>query len=79
MLAVRVGRAPALTRRAEPASTELPLPGGFEVYAVPYGDLWQVAEEVSQYAADVVVLEPAELRAAVIRGLTAVAAPDRAA
>jgi len=27
----------------------------------------------------VVVLEPAELRAAVIRGLSAVAAPDRAA
>jgi proteasome accessory factor B len=28
LLAVRAGRAPALTRRAEPASTELPRPGG---------------------------------------------------
>jgi predicted DNA-binding transcriptional regulator YafY len=49
------------------------------VYAVPYGDLWQLAEEVNQYAADVVVLEPADLRAAVIRGLTAVAAQGQAA
>ena len=79
LLAIRSGRAPALSRRGEPASSALPRPGGFEVYAVAYGDLWALAEEVSQHAADVVVLEPAELRAAVLRGLAAVASSGRAA
>jgi proteasome accessory factor B len=43
------------------------------VYAVGFGDLHSAAEEITQYAADVVVLEPAELRELVVRGLTAVA------
>ena len=40
---------------------------------VGYGELYAIAEEIGQYAADVVVLEPAELRDLVIAGLRAVA------
>jgi proteasome accessory factor B len=79
LLAIRSGRAPALTRRGEPATSEAPRPGGFDVWAVPYADLWTIAEEISQLAADVVVLAPVELRDLVIRGLSAVAATGRAA
>jgi hypothetical protein len=52
---------------------------GFDVYAVGYGDLWSIAAEISQYAADVVVLAPVELRDVVVRGLSAVARTGRAA
>ena len=41
------------------------------MYAVRFGDLHSAAEEITQYAADVVVLEPAELRG--LRGTR----PDR--
>jgi proteasome accessory factor B len=73
LLAIRAGKAPALARRAEPAVSEINLPAGFGVYAVGFTDLQSAAEEITQYAADVVVLEPAELRDLVVRGLTAVA------
>jgi proteasome accessory factor B len=79
LLAIRSGRAPTLARRGEPRTVEADLPGGFDVVAVAYGDLWSLAEEIRQHGADIVVLEPAELRAAVIRGLAAVAATGRAA
>jgi proteasome accessory factor B len=73
LVAIRAGRAPALARRGEPATADVKLPAGFTVYAVRFGDLHSAAEEITQYAADVVVLEPAELRDFVVRGLTAVA------
>jgi proteasome accessory factor B len=79
LLAIRRGRAPALTRLGEPATSEAPRPGGFDVWAVPYADLWSLAEEISQLAADVVVLAPVDLRDLVLRGLSAVAATGRAA
>ena len=79
LLAIRRGRAPALARLGEPASSEAPRPGGFDVWAVPYADLWSLAEEISQLAADVVVLAPVDLRDLVLRGLSAVAATGRAA
>jgi proteasome accessory factor B len=79
LLAIRSGRAPALARRGEPATSDAPRPGGFEVCAVPYGDLWAIAEDISQHAADVVVLEPVELRDLVVRGLSAVARTGHAA
>jgi proteasome accessory factor B len=79
LLAIRAGKAPALARRGEPASSELDLPAGFAVYAVGYSDLHSAAEEITQYAADVVVLEPVELRELVVRGLTAVVESVRAA
>ncbi len=73
LLAVRSGRAPALRRRGEPATTDRALPSGFEVITVGYGDLYAAAEEITQHAADVVVLAPVELRDLVISGLRAVA------
>ena len=62
LLAIRSGRAQVLARRGEPTTTEATLPNGFEIYAVPYGDHWSIAEEICPYAADVVVLAPVELR-----------------
>ena len=73
VLAIRAGKAPGLARRGEPASSHVKLPAGFAVYTVGFSDLHSAAEEITQYAADVVVLEPAELRELVVRGLTAVA------
>lgn len=74
VLALRAGRAPTLRRRGTPVHTEVTLPVGFEVHTVGFGDLASAAEEISRYGADVVVLEPAELRARVVAGLAAVAA-----
>jgi len=79
LLAIRAGKAPALARRGEPAVSDLDLPAGFAVYAVSFSDLHSAAEEITQHAADVVVLEPAELRELVVRGLTAVVESVRAA
>jgi proteasome accessory factor B len=73
VLGIRSGKAPALRRRGHPAATDKQLPGGFEVFAVGYSDLWTMAEEISRYAADVVAIEPAEMRDAVIGNLRAVA------
>jgi proteasome accessory factor B len=73
LLAMRAGKAPALARRGELRASDVKLPAGFAVYAVNFGDLHSAAEEITQYAADVVVLEPAELRELVVRGLNAVA------
>ncbi len=79
LLAIRSGRALPLSRRGEPAASDAPRPGGFDVYAVPYGELWSIAEEICPYAADVVVLGPVELRDLVVRWLSAVARTGRAA
>jgi proteasome accessory factor B len=79
VLAIRSGRAPTLRRRGAPATTELPLPAGFEVVTVSFSDLYAAAEEITRHAADVVVLDPAELRELVLQGLTAVASTAGAA
>ena len=79
VLAIRAGKAPALARRGEPVVSDISLPVGFAVYAVRFSDLHSAAEEITPYAADVVVLEPAELRDLVVRGLTAVVESMRAA
>jgi proteasome accessory factor B len=73
MLAIRAGKAPALRRRGTPAPATVALPGGFEVYSVGYNELRFLAGEVVRYAADVIVLEPVELRSEVRRGLERVA------
>ena len=73
ILAIRSGKAPTLARRSVPATTDLRLPEGFEVVSVGYGDRYAAAEEISQYAADVVVLEPADLRDLVTAGFRRVA------
>ena len=48
------------------------LPAGFEVFEVGFSDVYPIAEEVCRHAADVVVLDPPELRKAVMAGLSAV-------
>jgi proteasome accessory factor B len=78
VVAIRSGRAVSFRRRARPTTTEVPLPSGFEVYAVGYSDPRTLADEVARYAADVVVLEPVEIRELVIESLTAVAAQGAA-
>ncbi|GAA2102628.1 WYL domain-containing protein [Microlunatus panaciterrae] len=87
ILAIRTGKAPSLRRRGsavEPANRggvdrgrgEL---SGFEVVSVGYSDARTFAEEVARYAADVVVIEPPELREGVIRQLRSVVDAARAA
>jgi proteasome accessory factor B len=73
LVAIRTGRAISFRRRARPATTDLALPSGFEVFAVGYSDAWTLADEVARYAADVVVLEPLDVREVVVRHLSAVA------
>lgn len=92
LLAIRAGRATALRRRGWLAGTQLDLPSGFEicpsgfevcpsgfeVCTVAFSDLYSAAEEISRHGADVIVLEPAELRERVVAGLRAVAAGSAA-
>ena len=61
-LGIRAGKAPALRRRGTPTMAGSPLPSGFEIYSVGYSELHFLAEEIIRYAADVIVLEPVELR-----------------
>jgi proteasome accessory factor B len=80
VVGIRAGKAAPFRRRAQTAAhataddpTAPALPAGFEVVTVGYSDPWALAEEVARYAADVVVLEPLEVRRLVIRNLRAVA------
>ena len=69
VVAIRGDRAPALRRGGEPVVAEVP--PGFAAYRVEHaGDL---VGEICSYGPDVIVLEPAGLRSAVIEQLTAVA------
>ncbi|WP_152364847.1 helix-turn-helix transcriptional regulator [Microlunatus speluncae] len=82
VVAIRSGKAPALARRAEPieaAAAGVELPGGFAVFRVGYTEVGSLAEEIARYAADVVVVQPIELRQAVIDQLTAVVGTVREA
>ncbi len=79
VVAIRPGKAPALRRRGRPVPDaagpyEHAWPAGFEVYQVGYADTGYQTDELAGYAADVVVLSPPELRAAVIDRLQTVAA-----
>ncbi len=71
VVALRVGRAHDLRRRATPHPAVVP--AGFEAFAVGYSFVGDVVAEVCAHGPDVVVLEPAALRQAVIAQLTAVA------
>ena len=51
--------------------------GGFDTLEVAFSDSWALAEEVASYGAAVVVLDPPDLREAVVRRLQAVAAGGR--
>ncbi|GAA4425241.1 YafY family protein [Georgenia halophila] len=81
-LAVLSGRAAALRARATVAEppTESPENEGpladRDIVDLPYADAELVAEEIAAYAGSVLVLDPPELRDAVLRRLRAVAALD---
>lgn len=79
IVALRPNRAAALRRRSEQIdptglagrgdelsaeAAGLPVPAGFEWYEVAYGSRIGLVEELASYAADVVVLAPADLREA---------------
>jgi proteasome accessory factor B len=89
LLAVRPGKAPSLTRRgrrpeptaaaaSDPAPDLTPdlawTPEGYERWWVGYGSLPGMADEVAGHGADVLVVEPVDLRDAVVGRLRAVAA-----
>jgi proteasome accessory factor B len=73
-LAIRAGKAPTLRRRGTPAEADSRLPTGFETYRVGYNEVYGLADEITRHAADVIVLDPIELRDAVLRGLRSIAA-----
>jgi proteasome accessory factor B len=77
-LAIRAGKAAARRRQGEAGTWSRSLPGGVVVYEVGYSDLGSFAEEITRHAADVLVLEPADLRTEVIRNLSAVVAASAA-
>ncbi|HEY5787860.1 MAG TPA: WYL domain-containing protein [Microlunatus sp.] len=83
-VAVRTGKGPTLRRqgwptedtaRGEADGTDgVRLPNGFETLTVGYSDLHTLAEEVVRYGADVIVLDPLDLRRRVLDMLGRVAA-----
>ncbi len=83
-LRVRPGRAAGLRRRGTAVAGQdggenggdVPgAPAGWDVLEVPFGDVEIFAEELTGAGADVVVLAPPELRAAVVRRLRALLVP----
>ena len=73
VLALAAERASALRARGE-VDTTTAGPAGRDVYRVETGDVDRFAEELAGYADAVLVLDPPELRAAVLRRLRAAAA-----
>ena len=77
LLAVRPGKAPSLTRRGRPAEPAPDLawaPVGYTRWWVGYGSLPGMADEVAGHGADVLVVDPVDLREGVVERLRAVAA-----
>lgn len=71
VIAVRVGRGHDLRRRAAP--TEAAVPAGYESFILSYARASDITGELCAHGADVIVMEPPELRASVIAELSAVA------
>ena len=71
-LLLRIGAAAGLRRHSVPAGA--PAPPDWERVDIPVGQLSDTAREIAANGADVVVEEPPDLRAAVIRLLTGAAA-----
>ncbi len=67
LLRVREGAGHALRRRAQEHRPDRP---GWDLVRLPGSDLGFLADELASYGADVVALEPAELRDAVVRRLS---------
>lgn len=72
---VRRGTAHGLRRHAEPSSDrpETVAPPGWELLSVSYGPSEALADELLGYGADVVVLDPPDVRKSVVRRLREVA------
>ncbi|WP_231134608.1 helix-turn-helix transcriptional regulator [Motilibacter deserti] len=71
---LRSGHGGWLRRQAEPAPGRAEVgkdEDGWDVLALPYSDLEMLADDVAGLGPDAVALEPAELRAAVVRRLRA--------
>ena len=68
---IRGARPPAWRRGGAAPESPLPLPAGFHAYRVPFTSGY-AAGEIAAYGADVVVCEPAELRAEVVSHLRGV-------
>lgn len=68
ILAIRPGRAPALRREGSPA-VGVEAPDGYDAWTVPFRGLEQFSGVIRGAGVDVLVLEPAELRDAVVQGL----------
>lgn len=72
VVALRRGRAPELRRRGRSVDAAEGVPDGYEAFAVRYSTGEDVVGEITRCGEDAVVLEPADLRAAVIAHLTGV-------
>lgn len=72
VIALRAGRAAELRRFAAPVETQVPLPADFQAYRISYSSQWDYAGTLCRFGEDVVVLEPIELRQAVIAHLQSV-------
>ncbi len=68
VVAVRHGRAAPLRRRSEPVARSS-LPPGYEAFDVPYASRDGFVGELSELGADVLVLEPRDLRDALLAHL----------
>ncbi len=73
VLAMRTDGAPGLRRAGTETSTEVSLPPGYRAYRVPYSSQADFVGEICSHGPDVLVLEPAGLRAAVLDQLRSVA------
>lgn len=74
LLAIRGDHAPALRRRGTPCELPAPVPlEGFHGYRVAFANPADLAAEVCSAGADVLVVEPLELRERVLRQLREVA------
>ena len=69
VVALRVGAAPALRRSAEPVEWDGPLPSGYQAVRLSYPSRRDVVGELCSLGADVLVLDPPELRDAVVTQL----------
>ena len=68
VLRVRTGTGYGLRRQATPGTIGA-APDGWDLISVPFGELGFFADQVASFGADVVVLEPPDLRDSVIRRL----------
>ncbi|MGJ6978925.1 helix-turn-helix transcriptional regulator [Aestuariimicrobium soli] len=73
LLAVREGHAPRFTRRGQRVESPVPLPAGFACWRVPYNRHSDMVGEAASVCAHAVVLQPADLRRAVVDHLRALA------